>query len=232
KVFFSKGNLYYNGTTFNFEANQYDTKPSSDGARVENHISHFMWCDNATNAMALKYEDGWNKDETFFAGKNFTVNGYSGWCTLSTGEWIYLLRTRTGNRFAKAKINGTSGLLIFPDGYSLPSGYSSDEGTGMSKVNDQFAGFPSENIPDGGNNKIWPEMEADGVVFLPAAGYRGGSNRDANVSDVGSSGYYWSASPSVDSRAYDWDFLSDFVHPNNDATRNRAQSVRLVTEVK
>ena len=247
KVLFSKGNLWYgkdgdaSEATFNFEANQYDTTPSSDGDRDGNHISHFMWCADATNAMALKYddgEDGWNKDETFFAGKNFTVNGYSGWGVLTggaNGEWTYLLETRTGNRFAKAKINGMSGLLIFPDGYSLPSGYSSDGGAGMSKVNDKFAGFPSENIPDDGDNKIWPEMEAYGVVFLPAAGYRNGLPglpNPADVSNVGYYGFYWSASPNDDYSAYDLYFSSANVNPSTNDPRYRAQSVRLVTESK
>ena len=246
KVQFSKGNLYCSGVEFNengtvksianaqwgFEANQYDTTPSSNVSRDPNHISHFMWCADATNAMTLKYDDEWKKDETFFAGKNFTVNGYSGWCTLSNGEWTYLLETRTGNRFAKAKINGMSGLLIFPDGYSLPSGYSSDGGAGMSKVNDKSAGFPSENIPDDGDNKIWPEMEADGVVFLPAAGYRNGSDGRVSVDDVGNHGYYWSASPRSGSNVSALNFYSGYVFPNSSDTRDRAQSVRLVTEVK
>ena len=100
----------------------------------------------------------------------------------------------------------------------------------MSKVNDKSAGFPSENIPDDGDNKIWPEMEADGVVFLPAAGSRFGDLGDADVFSVGINGYYWSASPSRDSNAYGLNFNSDDVDPNNDDARSRAQSVRLVTE--
>ena len=235
KVQFSKGNLYYNGTTFNFEANQYDTTPSSNGDRVENHISHFMWCKTPEKAMELRYDSNWNGETPFFAAKDFTVNGYSGWCTLSNGEWTYLLETRTGNRFAKAKINGMSGLLIFPDGYSLPSGYSSDGGAGMSKVNDESAGFPSKNITDDGDNKIWPEMEADGVVFLPAAGYRDGFPNEmfpGRLGNVGDYGYYWSASPLDGSGANGLYFRSDDVRPSSLDARSRAQSVRLVTESK
>ena len=100
----------------------------------------------------------------------------------------------------------------------------------MSKVNDTSAGFPSENIPDDGDNKIWPEMEADGVVFLPAAGFRNGYYGDAIVSNVGDFGFYWSASPSAGDLAYDLRFRGDDFNPINFDARYSAQSVRLVTE--
>lgn len=65
------------------------------------------------------------------------------------------------------------GLLIFPDGYSLPSGYSSTGGTGMSEVNSSEVDFPFSNVPDG----TFMKMEEAGVVFLPAVGYRNGGRR-------------------------------------------------------
>ncbi|MDO4824442.1 MAG: fimbrillin family protein, partial [Bacteroidales bacterium] len=179
QVFFSKGNLYYNGATFNFEANQYDTTPSSSDARVGNHISHFMWCDDADNAMALKYESGWDGlNKTFFAGKNFTVNGYSGWGVLtggSNGEWAYLLNTRetiygkdTGvknRRYAAVTVNGMAGLLIFPNDFSSwPSG----AGTEPQTFNTNSSNWNDRNY----TVEQFTVLQNNGCVFLPAAGYR------------------------------------------------------------
>ena len=233
KVQFSKGNLYYNGTTFNFEANQYDTTPSSNGDRDGNHISHFMWCADATNAMTLKYDDGWNKDETFFAGKNFTVNGYSGWSTLTgtmQGEWyclLYLRNTAYGSnrRYAAVKVNGMAGLLIFPDDFSSwPSGAGNEPQT--------FNTF----------SKNWNErdytidqfntLQNNGCVFLPAAGSRNGDNGYANVSGAGSYGYYRSASPDGNITAFNLFFSDGNVGSSQMNKRSLAMSVRLVTEVK
>ena len=71
----------------------------------------------------------------------------------------------------------------------------------------------------------------DGVVFLPAAGYRDGNSGNTSVSSVGG-GYYWSASPSDGNDAYDLLFGSDGVTPRDSDARFWAQSVRLVTESK
>ena len=241
QVFFSKGNLYYNGTTFNFEANQYDTTPSSDGDRVENHISHFMWCTDATNAMALKYEDGedgWNKDVTFFAAKNFTVNGYSGWGLLTggdNGEWAYLLNTREtiygkdtdveNRRYAAVMVNDMAGLLIFPDDFSS---WPSEAGDDPQTFNTNSSNWNDRNY----TVEQFTVLQNNGCVFLPAAGFRSGDDGSARVRSVGSNGYYWSASPSSVSSAYDLYFVSGFVSPSNYGARDRAQSVRLVTESK
>ena len=244
KVQFSKGNLYYNGTTFNFEANQYDTRPLRDSARVENHISHFMWCADATNAMALKYkdgEDGWNKDETFFAGKNFTVNDYSGWCTLSNGEWTYLLETRktkygtgelseSNHRYAAVKVNGMAGLLLFPDDFSS---WPSEAGTEPQTFNTY------SNNWNGKDYKVeeFTVLQNNGCVFLPAAGSRSGDPYNvapADVFSVGNYGYYWSASPDDDddNNACDLYFFNYSVKPSISSYRYQACSVRLVTESK
>ena len=244
KVHFSKGNLYCSGVKFNddgtvnsmdnakwgFEENQYETASSRD----ENHISHFMWCVSPDKAMSLRYDDTWYTFGSFFAGENFTVNGYKGWSLLKGdhgGELEYLLYTREGNRFAKAKVHNMNGLLIFPDGYSLPSGYSSNGGTGMSKVNDSSADYPSNNLPDDGDNKTWSEMEAAGVAFLPAAGHRSGHpNNVTPVQDVGKYGDYWSRKQNNNVTAYD--FSLDGVNPYNCSSVHEALTVRLVVVSK
>ena len=239
-VRFSKGNLWYGPkttgatATFNFEANQYDTTPSSNGHRDENHISHFMWCDDADNAMALKYESGWDGlNKTFFAAKNFTVNGYSGWSVLTggnNGEWNYLLNSRNtaysdNHRYAGVMVNGMAGLLIFPDDFSSwPSGAGDEP---------QTFNTTSENW-NGRNYTVeqFTVLQNNGCVFLPAAGcHNDYADDDTSVINVGRC-FYWSASSCGTENAYDL-FLSEImVQPNSYVRRCNAESVRLVTEVK
>ena len=243
QVFFSKGNLWYgklNGedaATFHLESNQYESTPSTDKDRDETHISHFMWCDDAANARALSYNTEWNGiNKSFFAGKDFTVNGYSGWGVLTggdNGEWAYLLNTRKtiygkdtdveNRRYAAVKVNGMAGLLIFPDDFSSwPSGAGNEPqtfNTNSSNWNDRNYAVEQFTV-----------LQNNGCVFLPAAGYRNGNKGLARVFNVGNFGYYWSASPNSDILAFDLNFHSGLVNPSNDGLRNQTYSVRLVTE--
>ena len=251
QVFFSKGNLYCCGVIFNddgtvksmanaqwgFEANQYDTTPSSNGDRDENHISHFMWCRTPEKAMALEYDSNWNGETPFFAAKNFTVNGYSGWGVLTggtNGEWAYLLNTRKtiygkdtdveNRRYAAVKVNGMAGLLIFPDDFSSwPSG-AGDEPQTFNTYSDSWndRNYTVEQFT---------VLQNNGCVFLPAAGIRDGNNGNTNVNNAGSYGYCLSASPNGNNFAFDFFFNSGLVLPKNHFDpRFMAQSVRLVTE--
>ena len=239
KVQFSKGNLYYNGATFNFEANQYDTTPSSSGTRVDNHISHFMWCKTPEKAMALKYDTNCNGETPFFAANDFTVNGYSGWSVLTggdDGEWEYLLNKRktkygtgelseSNHRYAAVEVNGMAGLLLFPDDFSSwPSG----AGTEPQTFNTNSSNWNGKDY----TVAEFTVLQNNGCVFLPAAGFRYGDDGSANVNSVGNDGYYWSASPYDVFSAYDLYFNSGNVNPLSYDARYSAQSVRFVTESK
>ena len=68
----------------------------------------------------------------------------------------------------------------------------------------------------------------EGVVFLPAAGFRNGSN----VLYVGTNGSYWSSTAGNSNNVYDVNFNSGSVDPATDGLRYLGFSVRLVTEVK
>lgn len=261
KVRFSKGNLYYDSTSesYHFEDNQYDVIYKYDDfvhrdVETDDHIAHFYWSPNDSIAHSLeKYNDSARTDDVFFTNDKtdktkpnpeFCANWTQGfWRALSGEEWTYLLTKRDGNRHARAKVHDRVGLLIFPDGYELPSGYSSNGGTGMSKVNndtDKYIGFPTDNIPDDADNKIWSEMEAAGVVFLPAAGCRYGmdlsNNYDALDELTGEhiKGRYWSSSPSTDNyyEAFHCYFESMYIEPSFTAERSHGYSVRLVTDIK
>ncbi len=258
-VRFSRGNLWCDGTetgysdnypkikSWGFESNQYESTPLTVGYRETGHISHFLWCKKAGESVMLRYLATESADDFLFTNSSattpndkFAVNGQKGfWRALSGesdkhGEWYYLLFEREGNRFAMAKVHGVEGIVIFPDGYVLPFGYSSESGgVGISKINDAEAGFPGSDIPDETGQKLWSEMEDSGVAFLPAAGIRLGGGDDEMslklVNCVG--GYYWSSIPSPSSSiASALNFFSNISVALT--PRNQACSIRLVTDVK
>ena len=61
-------------------------------------------------------------------------------------------------------------------------------------------------------------------VFLPAAGYRNGTG----VNNVGSNGNYWSSSVNNENNAYNVNFNSGNLNPQNNNNRYNGFSVRLV----
>jgi len=164
KVRFTKGNLYWNGSTFAFEANQTDSQTKF----TYKHVSHFYW---TKNTCFLPYARDYNyyiqsTSSKFFCGEEYpmTIEGTSGLYALTISEWLYILHSRNQtNRCAKARVNNVPGVLIFPDNYN-----GTTTGTGINTVNTSQVGFPAESI----NAEIWSAMESAGVVFLPLTGYR------------------------------------------------------------
>ncbi len=225
-VEFAPGNLYWDGSAFHFETNQWGTQPTSDGEWVSSHVSHFYWSATESVAYAASYsESGTTTSDVFFtnstettANPDFHVNGETGtntWRTLSRAEWNYLLgfdpeqwtQTETyGRPGAKAKSawkdlgGGVKGLVILPDDTEDPE-------TVMSSISSTA------------------DLETYGAVFLPAAGYRYGTD----VYDAGSNGNYWSGTPIEVSEddAYYMYFSSGDVSVY-DVNRDYGFSVRLV----
>ena len=108
------------------------------------------------------------------------------WRTLTggeDGEWSYLLYLRpttTGTRFAKAKVNNVNGIVLVPDDWDN-SAYTFNE------PNDNAAGFQT-NVIDAA---AWTnDLEANGCIFLPAAGTRYDGS-DGGYNEVG---LYWGSS--------------------------------------
>lgn len=209
QVRFSQGNLYHDGNSFEFEPNQYDC-PASWNA---NHVGHFLWSSKTSVALATIYDDpGRKNDDVFFtnateqtAKPDFTVNGIAGrYRTLAMTEWKYLFESR--DKAASLYKVGVSVcgkencLVIAPDNYSstLKSSYSSEE---------------------------WSAAEAEGLVCLPAAGYR----YDTELDEL-DSGYYWSSAPWEYYRAQDIIFSDKLSYYDN--IRNYGCFVRLVEDAE
>ena len=197
-VEFAPGNLYWDGSAFKFEASQW----SSASAWIASHVSHFKWSDAAN---AVTGNNSYSGD--LFCASNFTVAGdsHTDWRTLSEAEWEYLLGTgssyRTNAMNLRAWVTLTDvnvfGLVILPDGSTVTA----------SSVTTTTA------------------VASSGAVFLPAAGYRYGTD----VGGAGSSGNYWSGTPGGgnEGRAYSMYFSSGGVYVSGGG-RDYGFSVRLV----
>ena len=146
-------------------------------------------------------------------GYNAISNGgnteNSGWRTMTSDEWSYLLTNHTRGW---ASVNGVSGLVIRPYGVSTAVAASYDA-------------------------EAWAVEEAAGAVFLPAAGVRVG-NTDAEkksyVLSVGKYAFYWTATHydnSGNHNAYRTDISSSGVTVTYNANPACGNAVRLVKDV-
>ena len=162
------------------------------------------------------------KDDNSMRGKadwgyNAISNGgnteNSGWRILTKDEWAYLINTRSETyRYAKGTIHGTNGLMLFPDGFTLPTGVS------ISNANTTDASYTYYS------DDTWTALEAAGVVFLPATGLRNGTS----VSETGSVGNYWSSTCMNADRVYNIRFDGSSLNLENDGDRQNGFPVRLV----
>ena len=243
QVYFSQGNLQYIGSAatpyWKFAEHQWDylgttTSQNSSNQNVDRDL--FGWGTSGYNhgancyqpwSTSTSYSDyyvygNWHYnlyDQTGMAdwGYNAIANGgnteNSGWRTLTVDEWDYVINQRgISIRWAKATVNGVNGVVLLPDNWT--------------------ASIYALNNPNGGNytsNTItatdWANvLEANGAVFLPAAGYRDGTS----VGSAGSYGYYWSSSYYGSDGARGVYFYSGYLGTLSSSYRYDGQSVRLV----
>ena len=201
QVYFSKGNLQatYDGSawTWAFATHQWDYI----GENVANTSI------GSTGTVDLF---GWSSSSTYYGISSSTdYNDYSGvfvdwgnnigpgWHTLSSTEWTYLFGHNTRGW---STVNGNGGYVIRPDDVitAVASSYTDIE---------------------------WATEEANGSIFLPAAGFRSGNT----VNSEGEEGYYHSSTPSGDYNKYILFFDVYYLAPaDNNLTLNLGMSVRLV----
>ena len=137
------------------------------------------------------YYSGWSLTgayaEADWAWHNAISNGGGVpylWRTLTASEWFYLLyeRTNATAKLGSGNINGVGGLIILPDDWTQPSSCSFTSG-----FESEYSGWTHNSY----SRVQWEQMEANGALFLPAAGYRYGTS----VENLGymSWGYYWTS---------------------------------------
>ena len=220
KVYFSKGNLRYASSKWSFFDNQYDryTSYSADA------WDHFGWSTSTTTygmSTSTSIIGDYSGD---FVDWGATMG--TGWFTLSKDEWKYLFNTRSAStvggtenaRYAKAKVNDVQGVILFPDTYTHPDGVTAP--TGVNATGKTGWNGNSYTAAD------WTKMETAGCVFLPAAGYRSGSE----MVSPATLGYYWSATPSSTINTYSVYFSSSSLDPVYSNNLYYGYSVRLVQE--
>ena len=118
-------------------------------------------------------------------------------------------------------------MLLLPDDWAAPTGFSFASGTGG------YDRTTFDATASSGAANAWVDIEAAGAVFLPAAGYR---PTETTVSHVNSQGYYWAStefhsSESQGRAAKCIRFYIDNVLPDDQYVRNYGLSVRLVREL-
>ena len=241
QVCFSQGNLQYQASTgtWRFAENQYDMIGSGNSnisASYSGWIDLFGWGtgDDPTEATTTYYA----YDNYTEWGTNTISNAENGtdlWRTLTSNEWVYLFNTRTNaaTLFALGSVNGVNGIIILPDNWTLPAGASFVASTTKGL---EFSVFLSSyfNMSEGDNfldntytEEQWSVMESAGAVFLPAAGFRYGTD----FVNAGSDGYYWSSSHDNTYTAYYIHFYSYALSSLSIGSGNQyGYSVRLVQQ--
>ena len=221
KVQFSKGNLQYQASTktWRFAEHQWDMIGDANkniSSSYSGWIDLFGW---GTGNNPTKSSESSSDYSSFTDWGNNTISNGVGksWFTLTYDEWVYVFDTRStssGIRYAKATVNGVNGVILLPDNWSS-SNYS------LSNTNKSNASFGSNRI----SQTDWTnKFEANGAVFLPAAGYRSGTG----VYYVGSYGYYWSATYKDGDDAYSVYFYDGNLIVGYWGYRGSGQGVRLV----
>lgn len=208
KVCFAKGNLQYQPSTWTwrYAEHQWDYIGNDNRNISEKYngwIDLFAWrvdgdCNyNSIEAMNATYKDWYEK-----YNKNTGAEVLK-WRLLDDEEWDYVLykrKTTSGINYVWATVNNVPGIILLPDSWSVNI-YT------LQKAKDNQNRY-SDNIV---SLSDWTtKLEANGAVFLPAAGIR----RMVSVDSAGRAGYYWSSSPSKEkvkgTKYYDW-FATSFV---------------------
>ena len=168
-------------------------------------------------------------------GYNAIANGGNiencGWRTLKREEWEYVFNTRTtaaGIRYAKAVVNTVPGVILLPDNWV-------ESTCTLNNTNSSDSDFTGNTITTDDWNNLF---EANGAIFLPAAGYRNGKSI-YNTGESNRWGMYWSSTRGKITygatgnsiSAYKWRFSSTVCEEFDD-NRYKGYSVRLVRNVR
>ena len=243
QVTFSPGNLQYTQSTntWSFAQNQWDyigtdnvtggsvsSDPtdgdSKEGTALADKIDLFGWSTSANNFGVSTSEDDADYSGSFvdWGTNQIGSDAPNTWRTLTYDEWIYLRNTRPNASSLKgvAQVNGINGLILLPDNWTCPAGITFKSGFHSSNGVDYYAAYQTFTADQ------WSKLESAGAVFLPAAGFRYGSD----VYYVQLNGHYWSATEYYSYTARYLYFYSGEADMYRD-TRECSLAVRLVKDL-
>ena len=193
QVTFSPGNLQYHPAddVWRFAPSQTDyigEANSNISSTYNGWIDLFGWSTSTTNfgvSTSVDYSD-YSGSFVDWGTNMIGDDAPYTWRTLTNSEWAYLLDSRpnASSLCGVAQVNGVNGLIILPDNWTCPSGVTFQSGFHGSDGVDYYAAYQTFTADQ------WSMLEAAGAVFLPAAGYRDGSD----VNYVQDNGYYRSSS--------------------------------------
>ena len=201
QVRFSPGNLQatYDGSSWSwdFAPNQWsyignaagntNVTNSSPWISAPGTVDLFGWSTYATYfGINSTYDDDTYYGDFVDWGTNAIGSDVAGsWRTLSKDEWQYLCESRT-DKYGIGHVAGQYGYIILPDEFTDPmTNHGNQAFVAIAPI-----AFLSDNVYTTGGD--WEAMEANGAVFLPAAGSRFGTG----AGEVNSKGNYWSSSVS------------------------------------
>ena len=238
QVFFAHGNLIHHpsGGVWRLATNQYDIE-GDNNSKIARYCEYFIDLFGWGTAEKPYESSTYTSDyPTVFTdwGTNTIANDYSmTWRTLTAAEWEYVFERRANadSLFGFGSVNGTNGLILLPDGWTLPAGSTFVPSTenGFVDKGTYYQGSGNAYASNSYTESQWAPMEKAGAVFLPAAG----SRWSKNVSEVNEKGYYWSATPAEeDGKAYCIYFHSKGYSVRHAASVSSGYSVRLVCDVE
>ena len=221
----------YNGNNpWNYGSDATVFGPSlSDSASEEDRIAWYNKYGNKEWYIVEPETTNWDwaKYNTIYQYGGATSVG-DGWRTPTRNEFDYILFTRTDDyRCARATVGGRPGIILFPDGFVLPSGITVNH---LNPTHNQLEATYAENTY---TNLQWNILEVKGSVFFPAGGYRNGSNN--NIVNFNSYGGY--STSTIGDRKYRYVFTFDHQGKTNatfvvqGVLRYHGMSVRLVRDL-
>ena len=222
-VTFSPGNLQYHAANdeWRFAPNQTDYI-GEDNANISSSYNGWidLFCWGTGNNPTNTNPEG---EDTFVDWGVNKIGSYAPntWRTFTYDEWYYLRYERPNydKLIGVAQVNGVNGLILLPDAWVCPSGVTFKAGFHNDWCTECYGNYQTISALE------WSKLEASGAVFLPAAGYRGGSD----VYGVQGGGYYWSATEYGSRDAGHLGFYSGGAYMGY-YDRNFGQSVRLVQD--
>ena len=229
QVVFSSGNLQYHpaNNKWRFAENQTDYVGDANAnisSTYNGWLDLFGWSTSATNFGVSTSTNSNDYSGSFVDwGTNKIGNDAPNtWRTLTYDEWKYLRydRTNADDLVGIAQVNGVNGLILLPDNWTCPAGVTFKSGFYSGWGVDYYAAYQTFTAEQ------WSKLESAGAVFLPAAGYRIGSE----VGVLQNYGYYWSATEG-DSSLANYLFFYPAKADINDTNRSVGYSVRLVKDL-